>query len=230
MTRTNEHGQPIGEPVPDWTSRKRPEPVTLAGRFVRLEPLDRQSAEQLLARLAPYPALWTYLSDEPPTDIPAAAAKMLEQAHARAEVVFAVVSREDGAVHGTCRLMRTDIDNGVTEIGAVAYSPDIQRTPASTETTYLVARHVFDDLGYRRLEWKLDSLNQPSAAAARRLGFTEEGTFRNAVVYKGRNRDTLWFSIIDSEWPPVRARLEAWLDPSNFDDLGRQVTSLRDLP
>lgn len=125
--------------------------------------------------------------------------------------------------------MRTDVDNGVTEIGAIAYSPDLQRTPASTEATYLVAKHVFEDLGYRRLEWKLDSLNQPSAVAARRLGFTEEGTFRNAVVHKGRNRDTLWFSIIDSEWLRVRARLEAWLDPSNFDELGRQRTRLSDL-
>ena len=230
MTRINEHEQPIGDPVPGWMPREQPGPVTLEGRFVRLEPLDEQNAGQLLARLAPHPAVWTYLGDEPPTDIPAAAARLLEQAQVRSEVVFAVVRRADDAVHGTCRLMRTDIHNGVTEIGAIAYSPALQRTPASTEATYLVARHVFDDLGYRRLEWKLDSLNQPSAAAARRLGFTEEGTFRNAVVYKGRNRDTLWFSIIDSEWPRVRARLEAWLAPGNFDELGRQRAPLRDLP
>ncbi len=229
MTRTNEHGQPIGDPVPDWTPRECPRPVVLQGRFVRLEPLDQQNAQELLAGLAPHPALWTYLSDEPPTDIPAAAARMLEQGQARGEVVFAVVRRADESVHGTCRLLRTDVDNGVTEIGAIAYSPHLQRTPASTEATYLVARHVFDDLGYRRLEWKLDSLNQPSAAAARRLGFTEEGTFRNAVVYKGRNRDTLWFSIIDSEWPRIRARLEAWLAPGNFDEVGRQRTRLFDL-
>jgi RimJ/RimL family protein N-acetyltransferase len=230
VTRTNEHGQPIGDPVPDWTPRERPRPVVLEGRFVRLEPLDQQNAQELLAGLVPHPAMWTYLSDEPPTDIPAAAARMLEQAEIRGELVFAVVRRADDAVHGTCRLMRTDVDNGVTEIGAIAYSPDLQRTPASTEVTYLVARHVFDALRYRRLEWKLDSLNEPSAAAARRLGFTEEGTFRNTVVYKGRSRDTLWFSIIDSEWPRVRARLEAWLDPGNFDELGRQRTPLRDLP
>lgn len=228
MTRTNEHGQPIGDPVPGWTPRERPGPVTLEGRFVRLEPLDEQNAQELLARLAPLPALWTYLSDDPPTDIPAAAARMLEQAQVRGEVVFAVVRRADESVQGTCRLMRTDVDNGVTEIGAIAYSPDLQRTPASTEATYLVAKHAFDGLGYRRLEWKLDSLNQPSAGAARRLGFTEEGTFRNAVVYKGRNRDTLWFSMIDSEWPRLRSRLEAWLDPSNFDELGRQRTRLYD--
>ncbi len=230
MTRTNEHGQPIGDPVPSWTPRERPGPVTLEGRYVRLEPLDQQKAERLLARLAAHAALWTYLSDDPPTDHPAAAARMLEQAQVRGEVVFAVVRQADDSVQGTCRLMRTDVDNGVTEIGAIAYSPELQRTPASTEATYVVAKHVFDDLGYRRLEWKLDSLNQPSAAAARRLGFTEEGTFRNAVVYKGRNRDTLWFAIIESEWPRVRGRLEAWLEPSNFDDSGRQRTSLRDLP
>ncbi len=228
MTRTNEHGQPIGDPVPGWTPRERPGPVTLEGRFVRLEPLGEQNAQELLARLAPHPTLWTYLSDDPPTDIPAAAARMLEQAQVRGEVVFAVVRRADESVQGTCRLMRTDVDNGVTEIGAIAYSPDLQRTPASTEATYLVAKHAFDGLGYRRLEWKLDSLNQPSAGAARRLGFTEEGTFRNAVVYKGRNRDTLWFSMIDSEWPRLRSRLEAWLDPSNFDELGRQRTRLSD--
>ncbi len=230
MTRTNEHGQPIGDPVPSWTPRERPGPVTLEGRYVRLEPLDQQKAERLLARLAAHAALWTYLNDDPPTDLPAAAARMLEQAQVRGEVVFAVVRQADDSVQGTCRLMRTDVENGVTEIGAIAYSPELQRTPASTEATYVVAKHVFDDLGYRRLEWKLDSLNQPSAAAARRLGFTEEGTFRNAVVYKGRNRDTLWFAIIESEWPRVRGRLEAWLEPSNFDDSGRQRTSLRDLP
>lgn len=222
MTRTDEHGQPVGDPVPGWRPRERPGAVTLAGRFVRLEPLTVGNAEAALERLAPHPALWTYLGDEPPTDLPRAARRMVDEAGRRRDAVFAVVRCSDDAVHGTCRLMRTDQGNGVTEIGAIAYSPELQRTPATTEATYLLARHVFDDLGYRRLEWKLDSLNAPSATAARRLGFTEEGTFRNALVYKGRNRDTTWFSIIDSEWPGVRARIEAWLDPANFDEDGRQ--------
>ncbi|HEX6151671.1 GNAT family protein [Nocardioides sp.] len=229
MTRRNEHGQPVGDPVPDWTARERPRPTTLEGRFVRLEPLDARNAEELLARLARHPALWTYLGDEPPTDVPQAAVRMAEAARERGEVVFVVVRSSDDSVHGTCRLMRTDETNGVTEVGAIAYTPELQRTPATTEATYLLARHVFDDLGYRRLEWKLDSLNEPSAAAARRLGFTEEGTFRNALVYKGRNRDTRWFSIIDVEWPAIRHRLDAWLHPDNFGSDGRQHRSLREL-
>lgn len=228
MTHRDDHGQPIGEPV-DWTPRRRPAPVTLSGRFVRLEPLAADHAEEIVEHLAPHPELWTYRADEPPRDAREAAQRLAHGAAERDHVTFAVIRSADGSVQGMTTLMRTDEVHGVTEVGAIIYSPELQRTPATTEATYLLARHVFDDLGYRRLEWKLDSLNAPSAAAARRLGFTEEGTFRQAMVYKGRNRDTTWFSLLDHEWPSVRNGIEAWLDPANFDADGHQRTRLSDL-
>ena len=118
---------------------------------------------------------------------------------------------------------------GTIEVGHLAYSPALQRTPAATEAMYLMMRRAFDELGYRRYEWKCNSLNAPSWNAAERLGFRYEGTFRQAVVHKGRNRDQAWFSIIDREWPALRSALERWLDPSNFDESGVQVRRLANL-
>ena len=143
-------------------------------------------------------------------------------------MTFAITPRGRG-LEGIATLMRVDPDNGVVEVGGILLARSLQRTPASTEAMYLLAHHVFDALGYRRYEWKCDSLNEPSRVAAARLGFTYEGRFRNAVVYKGRNRDTDWFSITDAEWPRVRAAHEAWLDPANFEESGAQRTSLSDL-
>lgn len=134
-------------------------------------------------------------------------------------------ARTDRAV-GTLALMRITPDHGVVEVGAVTFSPLLQRTPLSTEAQFLLMKHVFDDLGYRRYEWKCDTLNAPSRQAALRLGFEFEGIFRQAVVYKGRSRDTAWFSIIDADWPQLRAAFEQWLSPGNFDAQGRQRVSL----
>ena len=221
MVSTNEFDQPVGEPV-DWSPPERPGPVVLEGRIVRLEPIAEPHAEGIVSALGPHLRSWTYrLTCHPPTR-PRRHAWVAHQAARTDQLTFAVVRREDDAFVGMLALLRTDEVNGSTEVGAIIHAPEVQRTAATTEATYLVARHVFDDLGYRRLEWKCDSLNEPSRRAAVRLGFTEEGTFRQAVVYKGRNRDTTWFSITDAEWPDVRARLEAWLDPANFDDDGRQ--------
>ncbi|MDO5682523.1 MAG: GNAT family protein [Propionibacteriaceae bacterium] len=122
--------------------------------------------------------------------------------------------------------MRADPVNGTTEIGAIVYAPELQRSPATTEAAHLIARHVFDDLGYRRLEWKCDSLNEPSRRAAARLGFIEEGTFRNAIVVKNRSRDTTWFALTDDDWPRVHQAQRRWLDPANFDDDGTQRRTL----
>jgi RimJ/RimL family protein N-acetyltransferase len=124
--------------------------------------------------------------------------------------------------------MRIDPANGVIEVGGINYSPLLQRKPAATEAMYLMMRRAFE-LGYRRYEWKCDSLNAPSRAAAQRLGFSYEGVFRQAWVYKGRNRDTAWFSIIDGEWPALREAFERWLAPANFDANGRQRTGLSSL-
>src|SRR5262249_660992 len=119
--------------------------------------------------------------------------------------------------------------HGVIEVGSITFSPRLKKTRAATESMYLMMRRAFDELGYRRYEWKCDSLNAPSRAAAERYGFTFEGIFRNAIVYKGRSRDTAWYSITDAEWPCVRAAFEAWLDPANFTEQGQQRRSLREL-
>ena len=139
---------------------------------------------------------------------------------------FAVVDAATERASGTLSLMRIDPAHGVIEVGNVNFSPALQRTTASTEAQYLLMRHVFDDLGYRRYEWKCDSLNARSRVAAERLGFSFEGIFRQAVVYKGRSRDTAWYSVIDSEWPAVRRGFERWLHPDNMEPDGMPRASL----
>ena len=139
---------------------------------------------------------------------------------------YVVVDKTSGDALGTVSLMRQDLANGAIEIGNIMYSKRVQRTPISTEVQYLLMRYVFDELGNRRYEWKCDSLNARSRQSAARLGFTYEGTFRQAVVYKGRSRDTAWFSMLDSEWPRVREGFEEWLDPENFNDDGLQLRAL----
>lgn len=137
-----------------------------------------------------------------------------------------MIDRATNRAVGTLALMRIDPANGVIEVGSVTFSPLLKRTPASTEAQYLLMKYAFDTLGYRRYEWKCDDLNAPSRKAAVRLGFRYEGTFRQAIVYKGRNRDTAWYSIVDGEWPAVAAAFEAWLSPDNFDTQGSQRQSL----
>jgi RimJ/RimL family protein N-acetyltransferase len=141
-------------------------------------------------------------------------------------LAHAIVTGDAGAAVGVASYLAIDTENGTIEVGAINYSPPLQKRPAATEAMYLLMRRVFDELGYRRYEWKCDSLNAPSRAAAERLGFRYEGLFRQAVVYKGRSRDTAWYSVIDSEWPILRAAFERWLDPSNFDAEGRQRAGL----
>jgi len=142
---------------------------------------------------------------------------------------FAIVSRASGQPVGTASYLRIDPGMGTIEVGHLAYSPALQRTAAATEAMYLMMRRAFEELGYRRYEWKCDRFNAPSCRAAQRLGFRFEGTFRQAVVLKGRNRDNAWFSIVDGEWPAVRSALERWLEPSNFDAAGRQGRRLEEL-
>lgn len=167
-----------------------------------------------------------YLPDESP-DSYESFLPWLERAVASEDpMFFAVIDLASGRVAGRQTLMRIDPANGVAEIGNILWSSIIARKPAATEAFFLFARHIFDDLGYRRFEWKCDNLNAPSKRAALRFGFQFEGIFRQHLVIKGRNRDTAWFSIIDSEWPAVRRALEAWLAPSNFDESGTQITRL----
>jgi RimJ/RimL family protein N-acetyltransferase len=229
MTRTNEYGQPIGDPVPGWTPRPRPPVTPMQGRYCRIEPLDPalHGADLFDAySQATDGRLWTYLSSEPFKDAAAFDVYLAKAAASTDPMHHAIVDVASGKAIGTAALMRIDPNNGVIEVGHVAYSPLLQRTAHATEAQYLFMKRVFDELGYRRFEWKCDSLNEPSRKAAIRYGFTFEGIFRQAIVYKGRSRDTAWFSMIDREWPALRAGYEAWLSPDNFDAQGRQRRTL----
>jgi RimJ/RimL family protein N-acetyltransferase len=229
VSPVNEHGQPVGEPL-DWEAAPRPVPVVLTGRYVTVSGLEHAHGADLYAAICSEAddALWTYRPAERPQTAAAMDTFVEGQLAHPTDVTFTISPRGRGP-EGIATLMRVDAPNGVVEVGGILLARTLQRTPASTEAMYLLAHHVFDALGYRRYEWKCDSLNEPSRVAAARLGFTYEGRFRNAVVYKGRNRDTDWFSITDAEWPRVRGAHEQWLDPANFDASGRQLTSLSDL-
>jgi RimJ/RimL family protein N-acetyltransferase len=223
--------QRIGRPV-DWTPARRPERVTLEGTGVRLQPIGPQHVDDLVSAVCgpDDDAIWTYLPWERPRDRDEMAAIVDGGAADDGQVMFAIVPTETGRAIGFCSLMRIDPAMGSIEVGGIAYGRRLQRSRAATEVQALLMRHVFDDLGYRRYEWKCDSLNGPSRRAAIRLGFIWEGRFRNALVYKGRNRDTDWFSIIDLEWPRVSRALEEWLDDRNFDSMGRQRVRLAARP
>lgn len=230
----NEFGQPIGPALPHWTPAQPPQPVTLAGQSCTLAPLEAdQHASDLFNAyaLAPDDSAWTYMKDGPfatSADYFTWARKAQASTDPRHYVVLLKSSADQPATKpaGTMALVRQDPNNGVVEVGTVQFSPLLQRTRAATEAQFLLMRYVFDDLGYRRYEWKCDDLHSVSRRAATRLGFTYEGTFRNAVVYKGRSRDTAWFAITDAEWPAVRAGFERWLDPANFNADGTQIRSL----
>lgn len=220
----NQLGQPVGEPVPGWTSRPPPPRTAMHGRLCTLEPL---SAEGHAAALHAAHSQdregrnWTYLPYGP-FAAEADYAAWVRSVEAGDDPVFHAIRTDAAGPVGVASYLRIDRNMGVMEVGHLCYSPALQRTPAATEAMYLMARRAFDELGYRRYEWKCDSLNAPSRAAAERLGFRYEGTFRQAVVVKGHNRDSAWYSIVDTEWPAVKSAHEGWLDPSNFDDTGRQ--------
>ena len=225
----DEFAQPIGFPLPRWTARPRPPRSAMEGRFCRVEPVDpaRHAADLHAANLLDENGRnWTYLPYGPFPQFEEYR-DFVEQAASRDDpLVHTIIERRSGCAVGVASLMRIDPSAGVIEVGGINYAPPLQRTPAATEAMYLMMRRVFDELGYRRYEWKCDSLNAPSRAAALRLGFRYEGMFRQATVYKARNRDTCWFSILDSEWPGLKTAFECWLDPDNFDATGRQRQNL----
>ena len=217
---------PLGEPVPGWAGA-RPLPRTpLVGRYVTLAPLLVSHAAALW-ECSRDESVWTYLSYGPWPSSASYEAWVASVSGSVDPMFFAVLV--GGEPRGVVSYLRTDEPNGAVEIGHIWYAPAIQRTPATTEAAYLLARRAFE-LGYRRFEWKCNVLNAPSRAAAERFGFTYEGTFRNHLVVKGRNRDTAWYAMTDAEWPRVRAAFEAWLDPANFDPDGHQRTPLRARP
>ena len=222
--------QPVGFPVPGWTPRPLPSGATLSGRFCRIEALDaaRHGDELFEAFSADDGRMWTYMPYGPFAARADYQAWLAQYAPSRDPLFHAIVDAASGKAVGVASYLRIDPANGCIEVGHIALSPRLQRTAAATEAMYLMMRQAFQ-LGYRRYEWKCDALNAPSRAAAVRLGFSFEGIFRQAVVVKGRNRDTAWFSVIDREWPALAAAFEAWLAPDNFDTEGRQRRSLASL-
>jgi RimJ/RimL family protein N-acetyltransferase len=223
--RTNEFGQPIGFAVPDWTPRPRPPRRPIEGRHCRIEPLDPGRHAASLFRnyaLDREGRNWTYMAYGPFADLAAYEAWMRAACLGEDPLFHAILDAGSGDALGVASYLRIEPAVGVIEVGHINYAPPLQRSPAATEAMYLMMRRVFEELGYRRYEWKCDSLNAPSRRAALRLGFTFEGIFRQATLYKGRNRDTAWYSIIDTEWPSLKRGFERWLDPANFDAAGRQ--------
>jgi NAD(P)H-dependent FMN reductase/RimJ/RimL family protein N-acetyltransferase len=223
--------QPTGRALPHWQRRLLPEHRSLRGRYSGIEPLDAaKHTDALYASLCTAAAApgFTYLSANFPADI-AEWRSRLENYAASRDPLFFTLFEESGRAAGICAYLRMAPEHGSIEIGHIHLSPELQQTRAATEFQYLMMRYAFEDLGYRRYEWKCDALNAPSRRAALRLGFRFEGIFLNASVYKQRSRDTAWFSITDEEWPRVRHGFEAWLAPGNFDTDRRQLHSLAGL-
>jgi len=221
-------GQPVGLPV-DATPAQRPEPVTLEGHYGRVEKLAAQHGAHLWRAYAGHDHIWTYLSTYGPFVDEAGFRKWLESRLPLADPYSYAIVDQGGRALGIATLMEIRPAMRVIEVGHIVYSPALQRTPLGTEAQYLLASYAFETLGYRRYEWKCNALNAASRAAARRYGFVYEGTFRQHLIAKGRNRDNAWFSMLDSEWPVRKAAFERWLAPANFDTEGRQRTSLSEL-
>lgn len=205
--------------------RPRPSRIALEGSYCRLEPLAPAHATALFDSCRA-PVLYDWLPDAPPADAPAMDAWVAKAIASNDPLFFAVVDRTSSKAVGRQALMRITPEHGVIEIGNICWGEGAARTRIATEALFLFARHAFDELGYRRFEWKCNDLNAPSKAAALRFGFSYEGLFRQHMWVKGANRDTAWFSIVDAEWPGLRAEYERWLAPENFDAQGRQKTHL----
>jgi RimJ/RimL family protein N-acetyltransferase len=206
---------------------KVPDRTPIEGETVRLEVVDPpRHAEQLFQASAGADELWAYMAYGPFESQAVFARWLAERAASQDPLFYAVIDRAAGSARGMASYMRIEPEHRVIEIGHIWFAPMLQRTRQATEAIYLLARHAFDDLGYRRLEWKCNALNAASRRAAERFGFTFEGVFRQHMIIKGRNRDTAWFSITDGEWPLVRAGFEAWLSPENFDPENQQRKSL----
>ncbi|ASG63977.1 GNAT family N-acetyltransferase [Kluyvera genomosp. 3] len=228
MSQLNQFGQLIGDALPDWQPRPYPQRVVLEGQYCRLEPLSLQHADALFAahQQAADTRNWTWLLREPEGSVEEYRQWIAGVESLQDPLHFAVIDIRTQQPVGSLALMRIDPNHGVMEVGHVHFSPLLSRTPASTEAQWLLMRYAFETLGYRRYEWKCNSFNEPSRRAALRLGFQFEGRFRQALVIKGHNRDTDWFSIIDGEWPALDRSFQAWLAAENFTADGKQRQSL----
>lgn len=225
----NELGQPIGEALPDWKACDYPSKPLLQGRFCQLERLDLEThAQGLYNSFAKDSSQrnWTYLPYGPFDDFDSFKQWLAVSASRQDPLFYAVINQQTGVAVGLASYLRIEPSVGSIEVGHIHFSPLMQRTPMATEAMYLMMQYVFDELGYRRYEWKCDALNEPSKHAAKRLGFQFEGVFRQCTIYKQRNRDTTWLAIIDSDWPSLKHAFETWLSADNFDAQGQQIQSL----
>ena len=219
-------------PLVDSRPARRAERVTLSGRWVTLAPLDAEKHAGALYAASHGEGqenVWTYLFNGPFDSAIEFAADVELKARSVDPHYFAILDNASGRAVGYQSLMRIDLTNRVIEVGGIMYTPAMQRTAGATEAQYLLATYVFDELGYRRYEWKCNELNAPSKRAAKRFGFRFEGIFRQHMIVKGRNRDTAWFAMLDGEWPARKAAYERWLKPDNFDADGRQKLKLSEL-
>lgn len=216
--------------IVDPRPARRPERVVMEGRYVTLTPLDSAAHADALWRQtggAENAPPWLYMSDGPFADKAPFEANLARKQASADPLFFAIVDRSAGLAAGYASYLRIEPAHRCIEVGSIVYAPALQRTRGATEAMYLMARHAFEELGYRRYEWKCDARNEPSRRAALRLGFTFEGIFRQHMIVKSRNRDTAWYSMLDKEWPARKAAFERWLAPSNFDDQGRQKSKLK---
>ncbi|CAN0525646.1 unnamed protein product [Laminaria digitata] len=210
-------------------ARGLPERIAFEGRYVRLEPLAESHAADLFAAADVPDAVerFRYLPSDPPATLADMQDWIARTARLDDPILFALVDTATGRAGGWQQFMRIVPEHGVIELGYIYWGPGVARTRLATEALYLAARHAFDDLGYRRFEWKCNAQNEPSRRAAARFGFAYEGTFRQHMIIKGENRDTAWFAMLDGDWPGIRAEYERWLDPSNFDPDGAQKSKLQ---
>lgn len=226
--RYNTFNQPIGDEIESFKEPNMPSIDMIEGKYSKLEHLNESHIDQLFALLCSpeNDANWTYLPHEPIHDKASFTLLIEERIISKDPYFFAIVDKETHQALGIMSLLRINPKASTIEVGHIHYSSLLKRTRIATEVQYLLAQYVFETLKYRRYEWKCDSYNAPSKHAAERLGFKYEGTFRQALVYKGRNRDTNWFSIIDKEWPSIKKHYEEWLDESNFNQDGTQINKL----
>ena len=231
MNNTNELGQSVGFPVEGWRPRPRPPRNAMTGRYCVVEPLQPgiHAADLYQAVMEDKEhRVWTYMPYGPFHTFENYRSWLESYCAGDDPLFHAVIDQKTSRATGVAGYLNVKPDVGVVEVGHINYSPRLQRTPSATEAMFLMMRRVFDELGYRRYEWKCDALNAASRRAAERLGFVFEGVFRQATIYKGRNRDTAWYSIIDAQWPALKNAFERWLEPGNMDAQGRQIKRLSD--
>lgn len=231
MKNLNQFNQEIGESITDWQPAKMPGSQMLNGQYCSLEPLNKEKhAQKLFSVLHQNPGdSWTYLPYGPFQHLHEFESWIDKYLLEKDSFFYAILDQKTNEPIGICAYLRINQEHGVIEIGHLHFSSLLQKTPAATDAMYMMMKQAFDDLGYRRYEWKCHSMNKPSWRAAERLGFKFEGIFRQHLIVKKHNRDTAWFSILDHEWPLLKNKFERWLDRTNFDEASRQLIKLQDI-